>query len=85
MIAPRHRIWHFRISSQLMVCLVQHSTETVGKLDQKLSLSVALAGHISAGMVGTRMGRRVVAPLHQMRVEGVAPGRASDAPQVGTD
>jgi hypothetical protein len=83
MIAPRHHIWRFRISRRLMVCWVQHLTKMVDRSDQKLSLSVALAGHISAGKAGTHMGRRMVAPLNQLRVEVVAPERASDAPQVG--
>jgi hypothetical protein len=67
-----------------MVCLVQRSTEMADRLDQKLSLVVALAVHIVAGKAGIRMGRRMVAPSNQMDVEAVAPGQESDVLQVGT-
>jgi hypothetical protein len=84
MIAPRHHILLVRISKRSTVRLVQRSTEMADRLDQKLSLSVALVVHISAGKADTRMGRRMVVPSNQMCVEVVAPGRESDALQVGT-
>jgi hypothetical protein len=84
MIAPRHHILHVRISRRSTGCLVQHSTKMADKLDQKLSLWVAPAVHISAGKAGTRMGRRVVGPSNQMYVEVVAPEQESDVLEVGT-